>query len=293
MKYLESFLSFIENNKNYAKNTIINYEKDIIEFYEYLNNQNLNYLNIEYQDIKGYLNYLNQKKDSNKTISRKISALRTYYKFLVNHHYIKNNLFIYISLPKKEHKLPKFFYYNELEELLLVPDINTAIGQRNRLILELLYASGLRVSELVNIKLTDISAKSIKVLGKGNKERIVRFGEYAQEILNIYLKDGYQILNKKRSSFLFLNHYGGNLTTRGVRIILDNIIKKTSLNKNISPHMLRHSFATHLLNEGCDLISVQELLGHSSISATGIYTHVTNDHLKEVYFHTHPRARRK
>lgn len=293
MKYLESFLSFIENNKNYAKNTIINYEKDIIEFYEYLNNQNLNYLNIEYQDIKGYLNYLNQKKDSNKTISRKISALRTYYKFLVNHHYIKNNLFIYISLPKKEHKLPKFFYYNELEELLLVPDINTAIGQRNLLILELLYASGLRVSELVNIKLTDISAKSIKVLGKGNKERIVRFGEYAQEILNIYLKDGYQILNKKRSSFLFLNHYGGNLTTRGVRIILDNIIKKTSLNKNISPHMLRHSFATHLLNEGCDLISVQELLGHSSISATGIYTHVTNDHLKEVYFHTHPRARRK
>ncbi len=293
MKNLEAFLIYLENNKNYAQNTIINYEKDILEFYDYIDKQKVNYLNIEYKDIKGYLAYLNQKKDANKTVSRKISALRTYYKFLVNHHYLKNNIFIYISLPKKEQKLPKFFYYNELEELFLIPNLDNPLGQRDRLILELLYGTGIRVSELVNIKTRDIQGRLIKVLGKGNKERIVPFGEYAQDILNIYLKDGYPLLNKKRSDFLFLNYHGGHLTTRGVRVILDTIINKTSLNKHISPHMLRHSFATHLLNEGCDLLSVQELLGHESISATGIYTHVTNEHLKEVYYHTHPRARRK
>ena len=154
----------------------------------------------------------------------------------------------------------------------------------------MLYATGVRVSELVNIKVQDITGCEIKVLGKGNKERIVRFGDYAQEALERYLKDGYYKLNVKNSDYLFLNADGNQLTDRGIRYILDRIIKRTSIDKKISPHMLRHTFATHMLNEGCDILSVQELLGHESLSATSIYTHITNDRLKDVYYKTHPRA---
>ena len=198
--------------------------------------------------------------------------------------------FILIKTPKKEKRLPRFFYYNELEELFKVPDLKTPLGQRDRLLLEVLYATGVRVSELVNMKITDIYRNTVKVFGKGSKERVVYLGEYALKILEIYLKDGYLKLNKKGSLYLFLNNNGGKLTRRGVSYLLDKIIVKTSVNKKISPHMLRHSFATHLLNEGCDILSVQELLGHESLSATSIYTHVTTDRLKEVYFKAHPRA---
>lgn len=165
------------------------------------------------------------------------------------------------------------------------------MGQRDRLILEMLYATGVRVSELVNIKVSDISGRTIKILGKGNKERIVRFGDYCDEILKMYLNDGHYKLNGS-SDYLFLNSNGGKLTDRGVRYLLDKIIAKTTIEKKISPHMLRHSFATHLLNEGCDILTVQELLGHESLTATSIYTHITNDRLKDVYFKTHPRAKK-
>ena len=143
-----------------------------------------------------------------------------------------------------------------------VPDMKTPLGQRDRLLLEVLYASGVRVSELVNIKIKDIDGMNIKILGKGNKERIAHIGEYAIEVLDTYLKDGYVALNKKGSEYLFLNNNGGKLSVRGVRYLLDNIIVKTTVNKKISPHMLRHSFATHLLNNGADLRSIQEMLGH-------------------------------
>ena len=238
-----------------------------------------------------YLKYLSEKKDINSTISRKISALRGFYKFLQNNNKIENNPFSLINLPKKEKKLPRFFFYNELEELFNTPKLNTPLGQRDRLILEMLYATGVRVSELVNIKVSDISDRTIKILGKGNKERIVRFGDYCEEILKMYLNDGHYKLNSS-SEYLFLNNNGGQLTDRGVRYLLDKIIEKTTIEKKISPHMLRHSFATHLLNEGCDILTVQELLGHESLTATSIYTHVTNDRLKDVYFKTHPRAKK-
>ena len=158
----------------------------------------------------------------------------------------------------------------------------------------MLYASGVRVSELVNIKLTDINAKeqTIKIFGKGKKARIVCFNDVTKKYLDKYIKDGRYKLDVNGSEYLFLNYKGGKITTRGVEKILDDIIDKTALNKHITPHMLRHTFATHLLNEGCDLLSVQELLGHASLSATNIYTHITNDRLKDVYLKTHPRARK-
>ena len=173
-----------------------------------------------------------------------------------------------------------------------VHDVLTQKGQRDLLLLEMLYGTGVRVGEIVNIKVKDIdlSSHSILILGKGNKERIVTYGEYCEDALKNYLSDGYYSLNLKKSEYLFLNKNGECLTERGVRYILDQIIKKTTLNKSISPHMLRHSFATHLLNEGCDLITVQKLLGHESIKATQIYTHVTTDRLKEVYYNSFPRA---
>ena len=289
---LENYLKHLKYEKNYSTDTIDSYHSDILEYLTYLEEENKDCLTIKYQDIKYYLIYLNEKKNNSATISRKISASRSFYKYLVNQSYLMNNPFLSVKLPKKEKKLPRFFSYNELEEMFEVPDLSLPLGQRDRLILELLYATGVRVSELVNIKLSDIRGREIKILGKGNKERYVEFGEYADEILKLYLNDGYKKLNKKNSEYLLLNKNYTKLSDRGVRLILDHIITKTSINKNISPHMIRHSFATHLLNEGCDLLSVQQLLGHASLSATSIYTHITNDRIKEVYFKTHPRAKK-
>ena len=292
MKYLEEYLKYLKYQKNYSQETIDSYEEDLVEFFEFLDNKNLDVLKVKYENIRDYLKGLDEKKNKATTISRKLSSLRGFYKYLINCDYLDNNPFTLIKTPRKEKKLPRFFYYNELEEMFDSIDISNALGQRNRLILEVLYASGVRVSELVNIKVKDINDEEIKVLGKGNKERITRIGDYAREVLDLYLKDGYLELNKKKSEYLFLNKDGDQLTTRGVRYILDQVIKNTNVNKKISPHMLRHSFATHLLNEGCDILSVQELLGHESLTATAIYTHVTTDRLKDVYFKTHPRARK-
>lgn len=292
MKYLSEYLEYLKYQKNYSDETIHSYSIDIEEFLDYINSECINICEVGYDVVKAWLIHLDEKKNKSTTVSRKISSLRGFYKYLINNKIIDSNPFSLVSLPKKERHLPRFFYYNELEEMFQVPKLNTALGQRDRLLLEMLYATGVRVSELVNIKVSDINGEEIKVLGKGNKERIVEFGDYAESILELYLNEGYKSLNVKKSEYLFLNNRGGKLTTRGVRYILDNIINKTTIDKKISPHMLRHTFATHLLNEGCDLLTVQELLGHESLTATSIYTHITNDRLKEVYFKCHPRAKK-
>ena len=270
----------------------MSYKNDIEEFFSYLERESLSFLDINYDDLRFYLMYLKEEKnDSNSSIDRKLSGLRGFYKFLANEGIVSKNVFSLVNGPKKEKKLPRYFEYNELEELFNVCD-DTPMGQRDLLILEMLYGTGVRVGELVNIKVKDIdlSTKSILILGKGNKERIVTYGEYCEEALVNYLNDGYHRLNVLNEDYLFLNKNGGVITERGVRYVLDQIIKKTSLNKSISPHMLRHSFATHLLNEGCDLITVQKLLGHESIKATQIYTHVTTEKIKKTYEEAFPRG---
>lgn len=294
-KYIDEYLDYLKYQKNYSNYTIDNYMRDIDEYFVYLEKEGLLFDEVMYEDLRFYLMYLKvEKKDVNSSIDRKLSALRGFYKFLANEGILENNVFSLISGPKKDKKLPRYFEYNELEELFSVPDRRTAIGQRDLLLLEMLYATGIRVGELVNIKVgdIDIGSRTILILGKGNKERIVTYGDYCEEALVEYLKDGYLRLNVKKSNYLFLNKNGGCLTERGIRYILEQIIKKTSINKNISPHMIRHSFATHLLNEGCDLLTVQKLLGHESIKATQIYTHITTDRLKEVYFENFPRAKK-
>ena len=295
-KELESYLEYLKYQKNYSDYTITSYCEDIIEFLDYASRESLNFKDIEYSDIRFFLMYLKDDRcDNNSSICRKLSSLRGFYKYMANEGIVKTNVFSLVNGPKKSKKLPRYFEYNELEEMFLVPDKSTPLGQRDLLLLEMLYATGVRVGELVSIKVSDIDfgSRNILILGKGNKERYVTYGEYCEDALNLYLGDGYNTLNTKKSDYLFLNNNGGELSERGVRYILDQIIKKTGINKNISPHMIRHSFATHLLNEGCDLLTVQKLLGHESIKATQIYTHVTTDRLKEVYYNSFPRAKEK
>lgn len=294
MDELKEFITYLEVEKNYSDYTIQNYELDLKQFLEYCTEKKISFQKITYSEARAYLNFLyTEKEEKPASVSRKISSIRSFYRFLANSK-VENYSFHLLKLPKKGRRLPKYFEYNELEELFQVPDLNTPLGERNALILEMLYATGIRVGELVHIKLEDInhSKKIIKILGKGNKERFVYYNKITEKRLQLYLKHGREVLNKKNSNYLFLNHTGGVLTTRGVELVLNKIIEQTSLTKHITPHMLRHSFATHLLNEGCDLLSVQELLGHESLSATNIYTHVTNDRIKDVYLKTHPRAKK-
>lgn len=294
-KILHNYLDYLKYQRNYSSYTILNYQKDIMEFFSYIDSESLSFLDIEYGDIRFFLMYLkDEKKDNNSSIDRKLSSLRGFYKFLANEKLISSNPFSLVNGPKKSKKLPRYFEYNELEELFLVPDTSTPLGQRDLLVLEMLYGTGCRVGELVSIKVEDIDLgrRQILILGKGNKERYLTYGEYCEEALKNYLDFGYHELNKENNGYLFLNNNGGVLSERGVRYILDRIIQQTGIHKNISPHMIRHSFATHLLNEGCDLLTVQKLLGHESIKATQIYTHITTDRLKEVYFQSFPRAKK-
>ncbi len=296
IKEVNDYLDYLQYEKNYSKYTILNYKDDIEEFIDYIESEGLEFKDIVYSDIRFYLMYLKDNKhDDNSSIDRKLSSLRGFYKYLANNNIVQTNVFSLVNGVKKAKKLPRFFEYNELEELFNACNLDNALGQRDRLILEMLYATGVRVGELVNVKIEDIdeSSRTILILGKGNKERYVTYGDYCSEILDLYLKEGYAKLNINNSPYLFLNSKGGRISDRGVRYILDQIIKKTSIKKNISPHMIRHSFATHLLNAGADLLSVQKLLGHESIKATQIYTHVTTDRLKEVYFKNFPRAKKK
>lgn len=296
-KNIVNFEKYLNIERNYSNYTIKNYLIDITEFITYCNNFNKNYMNIKYTDIKSYLTHLYEKKYKSTTISRKISALRTFYAFLYDKNIVDKNVFEYITLPKKEKRLPKYLSNDDIDEIFKIIDISTPLGIRNRLILELLYGSGLRVSELCNIKLSDIdfSNKSIRIIGKGKKERIVYYGEPCKRIIDLYLNGTRdEILGKNKNEYLIIGNKKSNksLSVRSVELILNNIIESTSLNKKASPHTLRHTFATHLLNDGCDILIVKELLGHSSLDTTGIYTHISNERLRKVYLNNHPRAKK-
>lgn len=285
----DKFLDYLQNIKKYSDNTIINYEIDIDRYEKFLKINNKKINNIKYKDVLDFISYI---KDNHKStsINRCLSSLRSYYNYLLKENIVDANPFKLVNSMKKEKKLPEYFKYNEYVELVNSIDINSNLGTRNRCIFEVLLCTGCRCSELVNIKLSDIDLnnREIKVLGKGNKERIVYLGSYAIDSLNMYLSVRDE-LSKKDNKYLFVNHLGNKLTTRGIRDIIDKILLKSSLNLKITPHTFRHSFATMLLNEGCDLKSVQELLGHVSLSTTSIYTHVSNEELKRVYLHTNPR----
>ena len=281
-KDLENFIKYLNTELNYSILTIDNYQRDINDFFEYLNNFNIKYNAITKQDVINYLKFLDECKLSNATISRHLSSLRTFYNYLVNHNIIKTNPFNRVSNPKKEKKLPTYLYEDEIRNILDNLSDEDIYKRRDRLIMELFYSTGMRLNELSNIKLNDINGDEIRVLGKGRKERIVYLDKVAKKLLNDYLDNDRREF-KPIDSYLILNKDGKRLSNRSIENIVNHIIKEASIKKHVTPHTIRHSFATHMLNNGCDLKVVQELLGHESLSTTQIYTHITNDRIKEVY----------
>lgn len=290
MNEVYEFLEYLEYEKRFSKHTIINYEKDLKIFYKIVDKKTSE---IDVADVRGYLKVLYDKKYSNTTISRKISSLKSYFKYLENENKIKTNPLLLISNPKKEKHLPSFLNYSDLDKLLNIPSLKTSEGQRDALIMEMLYSTGIRVSELVNIKLSDIleNERKIIILGKGNKERYVYYGTKCEELLNLYVSDGRTILPP--SDYLFSNKHGNKINDRVIRMIIDRNAKLADIKVKVTPHTLRHTYATHMLNEGADLKTVGDLLGHENLSTTGIYTHVTNERLRNVYLNTHPRAKKR
>ena len=294
-KLINEFINVLKNEKKYSENTIISYQSDLDLFKFFLIEKGVSKINsVDYQVIRSFLNYLYEKKYSNRAIARHISSLRSFFKYLKKLNIIDSNPMILISNPKIEKKLPKVIYYNELEEIMKTPDLNTPLGVRDSLILELLYSTGVRVSELVNIKISDINfnKKEIRILGKGSKERIALYGSKCSNVLEHYIHDiRSNLYNEKYSSeWLLLSKTGKQINQREIRFIIDDIVNKAGLKMHISPHVLRHTFATDLLNNGADLRSVQQLLGHESLSTTTIYTHISNERLRNVYLSSHPRA---
>lgn len=290
MKYIDDFLEYLYIIKKHSEHTINNYKIDLIDFLEF-NKKSVK--NVDKDIVNKYMQYLYDKNVSRATISRKLSSLRSFYNYLYKNDIVSKNYFSNIKNPKKENSLPKFVKDIDIDKMFNIPDIRNAIGQRNLLIIRMLYATGVRVSELVNIKLSDIdiNERTILIFGKGSKERLVVFGNNTKEILLLYLNNGRYKLTKKDTDYLFLNKDGDKLSDRYVRKILDDIIVKASITMHVSPHMLRHTFATDMLNNGADLVSVKDLLGHESLNTTSIYTHVSDDKIREIYNMAHPRAK--
>lgn len=290
---LKMFNTYLEKEKLYPPTTITSYNNDLTHFDEFLkNNSSIKYHSITKDEVRSFLKYLDELKLSKSSISRILSTLRHFYNYLLLQNITTTNPFKSIRNPKKDKKLPNFLTSEELQTIFDTIPTDTDLGLRNRLIIELLYATGLRVSELTSLQINDIdfANKEIKVVGKGSKERIVFYGEYAEKYLNMYLETARpNLLGKNNSDYLFINNRGGQLTSRGVELIIDKIVTNAALKHHISPHVIRHTFATDLLNNGADLKSVQELLGHESLSTTQIYTHITNERLRSVYLKSFPR----
>ena len=284
------FLRYLLIDKGYSENTIESYKRDLDKFLEY--NKNTSIDNISNEDLKKYIKYLNDSGLNEKSIARNISSLKSFYKFLVISKYISSNTSDSLYLPKIRKSLPNTLTEDEVFKLLDIELIDN-FSYRNKAMIELLYATGLRVSELINLKLQDVdfSQDIIRTFGKGSKERIIPIGDYAKEYLEKYIYEYRScMLKKENSEYIFLNNHGKQMTRQGFFKIIKKIAKEKGINKELSPHTLRHSFASHLLKYGADLRTIQELLGHSDISTTQIYTHITNEELKQNYNEFHPHG---
>ncbi|MEW9676690.1 tyrosine recombinase XerC [Lentibacillus sp. L22] len=292
----EAFVEYLQIEKNASPYTVKYYLNDLETFFQFLHREGIDNLSdVDTQIVRLFLTMLYDSNLSRRSVSRIISGLRTFYKFLDREEEVEDNPFIHVSLPKAAKPIPDFLYEEELEKLFAVNDTTDPLGQRNQALLELLYATGMRVSECQQLRIQDIdfSLGTAFVKGKGRKERYIPFGRFAEIALETYISEGRIVLldkAKTNTDRIFLNARGAPITTRGIRTVLDKMMNKTALTVNIHPHKLRHTFATHMLNAGADLRTVQELLGHENLSTTQIYTHVTKEQLRNVYMNSHPRA---
>ena len=286
---IEEFLRYLLIDKGYSSNTIESYKRDLLKFLEYNKNKNIN--DISNKDLKEYIKYLNTEDLNEKSISRNISCLKSFYKFLIISKYTKENPSENLFIPKIKKSLPNILTEEEIITLLDI-SLTDNYSYRNKAMLELMYGTGLRVSEIVNLTVNDIDMTNclIRIMGKGSKEREVPLGEYCIYYLQEYLKIRPSMLKKESSEKLFLNNHGKGMTRQGFFKNLKQILKEKGLNPDVSPHTLRHSFATHLVNRGADLRSIQEMLGHADISTTKIYTQVSDDKVKQDYNKYHPRS---
>ena len=308
----QEFLSHLKDVRNYSPKTVISYQKDIDKFCEFIFKEGILLEDVDTICIRNFLTEELNSGVSKRSCKRRLSSLRHFYKYMVNVGYIPDNPFIFITAPKVPTKYPHALYKEQIEEIFKRnTEREDALHSRDQAILSLLYYSGIRAEELVNLTIQSVSLKErvVRVIGKGNKERIVPFSTECQKALKHYIDNErkehvrlYMEMFKKKPQDgkdqellppLFFNHRGGKLTTRGLEYILDAIEEKTGLYVGLHPHILRHSFATHLLENGADLRVIQELLGHESINATQVYTHVTEEAMKETYIMAHPRAKKK
>lgn len=296
---LEQFLGFLEAEKNASPLTLQSYRNDVCQFLTLLEGDGASLSATNHHSLRRFLAWLKEAGYTRSSVARKLSAVRSFLYFLQSRGLLNSGNWSAVSRPRQEKKLPHFLYYHEVTALMSAPDCGTVLGYRDRTILEMLYAGGFRVSELVGMDLEScrLEERLAWVRGKGSKERIVPLGRVAVAFLKEYLQRYRPQLLARAEKYggtvtqsLFLNHRGGPLSDRGVRLIFQKYIRRVSAKEGISPHSLRHSFATHLLERGADLRVVQELLGHVSVSTTQIYTHVTREHLREVYRAAHPRS---
>lgn len=293
-KYLQEFKLYIEVEKNFSKHTVSAYNSDILSFLIWLNDRRIE--DVNYSLIREYLLYIQQFNYTKTTIARKIASLRTFYRFLYRERVIETNPALGVHSPKKGKSLPEFLTETEIEQVLNNIKMDSPAGYRNRTILELLYATGMRVSELSNLNFENLNLEEneIKVFGKGSKERIVLISQRAKNFLETYIKTVRYLIfkseNQTSNEPVFINKEGYRLQPQSVRLAVKDVMEKIELPKHVTPHVFRHSFATKMLENGADLRIVQELLGHSSISNTQIYTHVSTERLRQSYNSAHPRA---
>jgi integrase/recombinase XerC len=300
------YINYLEAERNASAYTVRNYTTDLLGnykrgsekgFFQFLRLRKISSLEAVNQHVlRDYISWLMDQDVVKPSIARKLSAIRSFYRYLVREEMLPKNPLEKTSSPKLDRRLPSFLTMEEIGRLLQAPDLAKPVGQRDRALMELLYASGLRVSELVQLNLEQVNLESreIRVWGKGSKERMVLMGKPAAEALGIYLSQGRpRLLGEKRSSAVFLNRYGRYLPERQVQRILGKYANIAGIGKRVHPHMLRHTFATHLLDGGADLRVVQELLGHASLSSTQIYTHVTKSQARKVYLSAHPMAQKR
>ncbi len=296
-EFIEGFKSYLSVEKNFSEHTLNAYCSDIVSYILWLND--FSCIDVDFNKLREYLHFI-QKFDYKKTtIARKTASIRTFYKYLFRERFIDNNPAISLSAPKKPKSLPKFLTSDEVEKILNNVNIETPAGFRNKVILELLWATGMRISELSNLNFGDLNLdeNEIRVFGKGAKERIVLISDRAKQYLVQYIKTarnllapGYDIGEINENSPLFINNTGYRLQNKTIRNVINEIVEKIELPKKVTPHVFRHSFATHLIENGADLRVVQELLGHAGISNTQIYTHISMKHMQDVYDSAHPHS---
>ena len=296
-EYIEGFKTYLSVEKNFSEHTLDAYSSDIISFILWLDGKSC--VDVNFDKLREYLHFIQRFDYKKTTIARKVASIRTFYKYLFRERYMDSNPAVSLSAPKRPKSLPKFLTPDEVEQILNNVKIDTPAGFRNRVILELLWATGMRVSELSGLNFGDLNLENneIRVFGKGAKERIILVTDRAKTYLERYITSarmlipkGYRVEEPTESSPVFINNTGYRLQPRTIRNVINEIVEKIELPKKVTPHVFRHSFATHLIENGADLRVVQELLGHASISNTQIYTHVSMQHMKEVYNEAHPRA---